>query len=382
MSKKIVLLNTWHNSYDDRVFYHQAKSLAGHGYTIQIISTKEACYKELDNITINSFNDSNLDRIEKVNKITAYLKAFSPDIIICDSPLAVLATNTYRTTHRVKIIYDVTEWYPSKIHLQRFKGYQKLVRYFVLLMANLSAGLAADSFIFGEYYKSLEYRSIYFWKRVCKLPYYPDLEYIQNYPLQEITSEMNLLYTGKINKDKGIDAVMGGIKTAGLRNPEIKFKLKIIGNFQNKDNRYRFNNLQSELPGNVQVTVIKTLPFSEYCKAIGNTDLFLDLRMIDFENTHCLPIKLFYYLACGRPVLYSNLKAIRREIKNINFGYLCDPTDVESIAGHIKQYIDNPALYAEHAANALAISKSTYNWKAVEPNFITFIESHFKKDKN
>ncbi|MDD4969661.1 MAG: glycosyltransferase [Paludibacter sp.] len=379
MSKKIVLLNTWHNSYDDRVFYHQAKSLAEHGYTIQIISTKEACYKELDNITINSFNDSNLDRIEKVNKITAYLKAFSPDIIICDSPLAVLSTNTYRATHRVKIIYDVTEWYPSKIHLQRFKGYQKLVRYFVLLMANLSAGLAADSFIFGEYYKSLEYRSIYFWKRVCKLPYYPDLEYIENYPLREITSEMNLLYTGKINQDKGIDAVMGAIKTAGIRSPEIKFKLKIIGNFQNKENRYRFNNLQSGLPANVQVTVIKTLPFSEYCKAIGNTDLFLDLRIIDFENTHCLPIKLFYYLACGRPVLYSNLKAIRREIKNIDFGYLCDPTDVESIAGHIKEYIDNPNLYAEHAANALAISKSTYNWKAVEQNFISFIESHFRK---
>jgi len=379
MSKKIALLNTWHNSYDDRVFYHQAKCLAENGYKIQIISTKEACYKELDNITINSFNDINLDRIEKVNKITGYLKVFLPDIIICDSPLAVLATNNYRTTHRVKIIYDVTEWYPSKINLRHSKGFQKLLRFFMLLMANLSAGLAADSFIFGEYYKSLEYRCIYFWKKQCKLPYYPDLNYIQNYPLGEITSEMNILYTGKINPDKGIDAVMGAIKTAGKTCPQTVFKLKIIGNFPTVDDRYHFNNLLAEMSGNIQVTVIKSLPFPEYCKTIGNTDLFLDLRKIDFENSHCLPIKLFYYLACGRPVLYSNLKAVRKEVKNINFGYLCDPNDTESIAAHIKDYIDNPRLYAEHASNALSVSRSTYNWKAVEKNFITFIESHFKK---
>ena len=82
MSNKIVFLNTWHKSDDDRVYYHQAKSLANHGFEIQIISTKENCFKKLDNININSFDDSHLSRNEKTEKITDYLTLFSPAIIL------------------------------------------------------------------------------------------------------------------------------------------------------------------------------------------------------------------------------------------------------------------------------------------------------------
>jgi len=113
MLNKIVLLNTWHKSDDDRVYYHQAKSLANHGFEIQIISTKENCFKQIENININSFDDSHLSRKEKIEKITNYLALFSPVIIICDSPLAVFASNNYKKNKKVKIIYDITEWYPS-----------------------------------------------------------------------------------------------------------------------------------------------------------------------------------------------------------------------------------------------------------------------------
>jgi glycosyltransferase involved in cell wall biosynthesis len=375
MPQKIVLLNTWHYSFDDRVFYHQAKSLAGHGFEIMIISTKEDCIKECDNISINSFNDSNLSRDKKMEKIQTNLTHFSPRIIICDSPLAVLAAYRYKKDHPVHIIYDITEWYPSKIHLQHKKGVQRILNFFVLLTFNLLAGIRSDSFIFGEYYKSIEYRKLFFWKRYCKLPYYPDTDYIQYYPLKEINSEMNLLYTGKINQDKGIDAVIGAIKTSALKCPEIQFKLKIIGNFPTNDDQLHFNILTSDLNGNIHINILKPLPFLEFCKTIGDTHLFFDLRKMDIENTHCLPIKLFYYLACGRPVIYSNLKSIRKEIKNFDFGYLCDPADGNSISAHIVDYITNPVMYAEHSSNALNISKSTYNWKAIERDFISFIEN-------
>jgi len=83
---------------------------------------------------------------------------------------------------------------------------------------------------------------------------------------------------------------------------------------------------------------------------------------------------LFYYLACGRPVIYSNLKSIRKEIKNINFGYLCNPIDMQSIAKHITNYIINQDIYFEHAKNALNVSNSIYNWNIIENKFISFIK--------
>ena len=121
MSERIVLLNTWHNSLDDRVFYHQAKSLSKFGYDVRIISTKDNTTEEHDMISIRSFYGHQLTRKDKINKIVENLSLFSPDKIICDSPIAVFASAKFRKTHPVKIIYDITEWYPSKIHLQHYK---------------------------------------------------------------------------------------------------------------------------------------------------------------------------------------------------------------------------------------------------------------------
>jgi len=284
-----------------------------------IISTKEDCIKECDNISINSFNDTNLSRDEKMDRIQTNLTLFSPGIIICDSPLAVFAANRYKKDHTINIIYDITEWYPSKIHLQHKKGVQRILKFFVLLTFNLLAGIRSDSFIFGEYYKSIEYRKLFFWKRYCKLPYYPDTDYIQYYPFKEINSEINLLYTGKINPDKGIDAVIGAIKTSALKCPEMQFRLKIIGNFPKMEDQLHFDILTSDLKENININILKPLPFLEFCKTIGDTHLFFDLRNIDVENTHCLPIKLFYYLACGRPVIYSNLKSYPKGSKGFRF---------------------------------------------------------------
>jgi len=375
MSEKIVLLNAWHNSLDDRVFYHQAKSLSKSGYEVQIISTKDDTIEVLDNISINSFSSHQLTRSDKIKKIIENLTVFSPRLIICDSPLAVFASKSFKKTHPVKIIYDITEWYPSKIQLQYYKGVHKIFRFFVLLLVNFSAGIKSDSFIFGEYYKSIAFRKIFFWKKHIKLPYFPETGYIRYYPLEKITSDINFLYSGKITAEKGIDSVIGAIKLAGLQCPDKQFRLKIIGNFPHTEDQTLFNSWISDVTDNVHVTVIDTMPFPEFCKTIGNTHLFFDLRKRDFENIHCLPIKLFYYLGCGRPVIYSDLKAIRKEIKNINFGYLCNPADVESIAWLIVNYIKHPETYIEHASNALEIYKSAYNWKAIEKGFISFVEN-------
>jgi len=378
MSERIVLLNTWHNSLDDRVYYHQAKSLSKFGYDVQIISTKDNTTEELDSISIRSFYGNRLTRSDKIKRIVENLSLFSPDLIICDSPAAVFASAEYKKIHPVKIIYDITEWYPSKVHLQHYKGFMKGFRFLVLLLGNFTAGIKSDSFIFGEYYKSVIFRMIFFWKKHIQLPYYPDTNFIRYYPYEKITSDINLLYTGKINTDKGIDAVVGAVREASLLCHGIQFRLKIIGNFPTQDDRLHFNRLVSGLPENVVVTVVDFLPYPEFCNTIGDTHLFFDLRKIDVENTHCLPIKLFYYLACGRPVIYSNLKSIRKEIKNINFGHLCDPDDIHTIASNIVQYITQPDIYRIHAANALNISGSQYNWKNIENEFITFIQTSFE----
>lgn len=373
MTKTIAFLITGHSSKDERVYFHQARSLSNIGYQIHIVSTKEDLQELNSSICIHSFNSEGLSQKDKIKNMVEFIGFIRPDIIICDSPLSVIASNLYKKKKTVKIIYDVTEWYPSKKNLRNQHFSSTILKFITLTFLSFFAGIKSDSFIFGEFYKSIPFRVLFCWKKYLYLPYYPDLNYIQYYPPEKIENEINCLYSGIITNDKGIDSIIGAIDIASKELQHIQFNLHVIGVFPLKSDQQNFDLLCSKLNTNVHVDYQALLPFQDYCKVIGNTHLFFDLRQIDLENTYCLPIKLFYYLACGRPIIYSNLKSIRKEIKNFNFGYLCRPNNLQSISNQIIEYIVHPDKYLTHSNNAFNISRTSYNWSTIENNFISFL---------
>ena len=104
------------------------------------------------------------------------------------------------------------------------------------------------------------------------------------------------------------------------------------------------------------------------------SDLFFDLRDRDAENQRCLSIKLFYYMAAGRPVIYSDLKAIVKGCPEIEqFGHLVNPFDTETIVDIVNGYIKDEDLYRKHCAVARQLAEHKYNWKAIEADFVRFI---------
>jgi len=375
MAEKIVFLNTGHKSLDDRVFYHQAKSLLKQGFNIEIISTKEDFISNIDSITINSYDDLKFSQKQKISKIIKYLIHSNPKIIIADTPLAVIASAIYKRKNKTRIIYDITEWYPSKKNLIDNKGVSKIFKAITLTILNLFSGLQSDYFIFGEHFKSIPFRILFFWKSYIYLPYYPDLNYINYFPVSRIENVVNLTFSGIINKEKGIESVINAISLSALKCSDKQFNLRIIGYFPTSEDRLFFEEITKNLQGNFSITLENFLTFPQFCKTIGNTHIFLDLRKKDFENSFCLPIKLFYYLACGRPVIYSNLSSIPKAIPDINFGLLTEPDDSERISNRIIDYINDNDLYNTHCSNALKISKEKFNWQLIENKFVNFIKS-------
>lgn len=372
---KVVFLNTGHKSLDDRVFYHQAQCLLKEGFNIEIISTKEDFAEIIDSIKINSYNDRFFNQKQKINEIIKHLIDSKPEIIVADTPLAVIASAIYRKKNRTKIVYDITEWYPSKKNLIDNKGVRKVVKAITLTLLNLFAGLQSDYFIYGEHFKSIPFRILFFWKSYIYLPYYPNLNYIHYFPVEKIKDVVNLTFSGIINKEKGIESILNAISLASAKCPDKRFNLRIIGYFPTTKDRLFFEKKTTNLPENFSITLEDFLAFPDFCKTIGNTHIFLDLRQKDFENTYCLPIKLFYYLACGRPVLYTNLNSIQKAIPDINFGLLTNPDDSEKISNRIIDYINNNELYSAHAGNALKLAKEHFNWKLIENEFVDFIKA-------
>jgi glycosyltransferase involved in cell wall biosynthesis len=377
----IILLNTAHYSLDDRVFYHQAKSLSENGYRVTIISTIETMKDEKGNIKIFSCNFNSLSPKEKQQKITELLYMIIPDIVICDTPIAVLAAHKYCKEHEIKIIYDVTEWYPSINNLKNIRGLNKWIRCIALMLFNLYAGYLSNGFIFGEYYKSTVFRFLYFRKPFVFLPYFPDLKYIEPIPIRNIEHSIRLFYGGNLRHQRGMQQVIQSTIKAAKRKPETTFQLHLVCNLLTEKNKFYFNELTNNMPSNVEILHKQLLPFSTFCQYITRMDIYFDLRRISWEHSRSLPIKLFYYLACGRPVIYSKLKSITAFFPDISCGHFVNPSKSDVIADCIVNYIDNQDIYAEHCQKALSLSKEKYNWNKIKGDFIRFIAFFMQNQK-
>lgn len=329
-SKHIIFLQAAHTTTDERVLYHQARALQEEGHIVEIYGI-----------------DS-----------TPEFQPKPADIYIVDTPKALWRI---RQTS-AKIVYDITEWYPSKKNLRNIR-FGKITKAIILILANLWAGWRCSAFIFGEEDKARPFRIFFPHKKYIFLPYYPDLTYIHPIPAHDISKECHILYAGALTKEKGWNRVITTMENIAKQIPQTRFHLDII----TKDH-WKY----SQKHDNLFINQHPFMPFEQFCQQIVNYDLFLDLRDIDFENTRCLPIKLFYYLACSRPSIYSNLSAIRKGIPEIIQCTKLVNNHVEATEA-LADYIYDGSLYQAHCNNALHWAKDKYNWDKIKHHFTQLI---------
>ena len=224
------------------------------------------------------------------------------------------------------------------------------------------------------------YRLLFPKKPYEYIGYYPYLKYLKRCKSDLKKDRLNLSFSGKISAEKGFSNFIEVVKILSEEDKQLKIKIKIIGWFDETE-KDKNTALLKSFNSNVEIELFKIQPFENYLSLINDTDIFLDLRTDDFENQRCLPIKLFYYAGLGRPVIYSDLKAIRKEVAVEKFGFLVKPGDAKHIAQLIKNYLSNSPLYQQHCENARDIIEKEYNWKKIENNFISFLNRVFEKDK-
>ena len=366
MPAKVAFILNTHRPDDERVWFQQAKSLEEAGNEVFVLSGC-AVASYLPNVFC--FDGSEIPVKTRIKKMASVLKTWQPDVLICDSPVAILGAKQYKkdTCKKVRIIYDITEWYPSKKNLRKGSFLRKMLKACVLPIFSIYTASCLDGFIFGEYYKARPFRLFFPWKKHIYLSYYADIDCIKQYPLNDISKECRLFYSGNMSKDKGFENVINTAILCAARFPAATFILHVISGAED----YIF---PEKLPASLKIVKTGFLPFIEFCKEIGKADIFLDLRQIDIENTRCLPIKLFYYMATGRPVIYSGLKAIKKEVPEINeIGYLVNPNNAEAVVARISSYLNDARLYSDHSKKARLLAEQKYNWNKIKPEFVKFI---------
>ncbi len=168
---------------------------------------------------------------------------------------------------------------------------------------------------------------------------------------KKISNKKILLYTGSFKTmgvDKGIDEILQAVKKINDKN--IVF-IAVGGN--EKDIKY-------------YEYFAKDIGVDENCLFIGRraqTDLALwqkaaDILLMPFpDKAHyryfMTPLKIFEYMAAGRPIIASSLPSIR-EILNEKNAFFCRPGDVDDLSEKIDYVFDNKEEALEKSEHAFA----------------------------
>lgn len=371
---KILFLTTAHNYDDDRIFFHQAKELIASGFEVKICSLTASFKGEIDDVEIESFDILNESIHSKIDKFTEVCHSFKPDCIICSEPIAVFAANKFRKTKKVRVVYDITEWYPAMSMLQNYQFLMKWVHGFKFSLIQLYAGFLSTHFIFGEETKKFPLAYFFPFKKKIILPYYPHEKFVSENIKILNPDKITLCYTGAISEDKGIGNFFNVVEELKKRNPQLNIKILIVGSARKKEDEVYFSEILAKSSVK-NIEIRKPTSFEGFTKVFSDADICFDLRNFNFENHHSLPIKLFYYIGAGKPIIYSDLKGIRKHMSVSEFGYLVNPKDSKKIADYIESYLKNPELYSLHATNAAKEFKQNYNWNVIKNSFVNFIKN-------
>jgi glycosyltransferase involved in cell wall biosynthesis len=167
------------------------------------------------------------------------------------------------------------------------------------------------------------------------------------------TDQKTVVYTGRINHKKGLKLVIEAAKKL----PDILFIL--VGS-------YGEGPIETMARG---ITNIRIVPFQPP-ETLGQYVFAADMLLIppslqplaEFGST-VLPLKLFFYLASGRPILAGDTPDVREVLKHEENAFLCRPDSLDSLVAGINALSNDTQCAARLAAQALTDSRG-FTWDA------------------
>ena len=372
--KKIAIVTTGHPGKDDRLYYKFAKTFSQNSITTGIITTIEDIDFNEEALSVHGNSGAGKGYISKSKYIMQQLRSFSPDIIICSEIFAILPAFLHKAfcNSACSIIYDITEWYPENIAFKQsyFKG---RCTYIFLYTMMIVFSFFIDGYIAGEKRKLNRFLILSPGKPNEIVSYFPPLAYYPHSDYESPVNGINICFSGLLTAERGFFRFLDVLKSIALRNPGKHITGTIIGKFVLSTDEQNFEIYMKNLPVNLAISFQGWQKYEDLPIALRKVDICIDLREDSYIFTNSLPIKIFEYMACGKPVIYSKNNAIADVFEISEIGFFVSPADSAGIAEIIEMYIDDPALIELHGKQARRLVEQKFNWSVEEKKLLNFL---------
>ena len=358
---KVCILTTVHQPFDTRIFHKEAKSLAKVHEVVLVAPDEERADKEVDGVRVITIKKPENKLLHPVTMWRVFKAGFKQDCDVyhCHEPSSLFVSAVLKVLKMKRLIYDAHEHYPSLIAENSL--FPDFIRPLVRFLADIEERILirfADVVITVDEILALKYRKHH--NNVHIISNYPRLELFKP---DDLNSENGgIIYVGGISRDRGIYQM---IEVANKTNA----KLICVGNFTDELNKNEITNFLEENPSK-NVVFTGLLSHSKVVEYLNMSRLGLILHQPIPRYIHAVSIKLFEYMACGKPVVASNFPEIAKVVKEADCGILVDPTDVDEIVDAILYLLEHPEEAKRMGENGRRAVEEKYNWEKMEEKLL------------
>ena len=173
------------------------------------------------------------------------------------------------------------------------------------------------------------------------------------YPLADAGDRMPvLLYLGTLAEWQGLDLLINAVARLRAEQP---VALRLVGKGSSRQ-RKQLARLIRKQGLEDTVSLEPAVPHHEVPALIAGADICVAPLALDDRNVTqgCCPLKVLEYMACGRPLVATNLPVVRELVREDVDGLLYAPGDAIDLAAQLLRLLRDPQLAARLAANAAA----------------------------
>jgi glycosyltransferase involved in cell wall biosynthesis len=176
-----------------------------------------------------------------------------------------------------------------------------------------------------------------------------------------------ILFMGTIYKFSGLDRVIREFPQVLARHRNAK--LLIVGRGEDED-RLKQLSIQGGLPSHVIFGGLQS--YSALVDIIRSSDICINPFELNGITRDILPTKLFQYLACGKPVIATELPGTLPFLGGAEHGMVY--SSLGSFTGAICDLLDAPTRRDELGRMGIVVTRAKYEWKQIAETLVSWIE--------
>lgn len=311
-------------------------------------------YEGIPNIEVKTLNESvirdegsisKLRYLRALPQIKKIIKDFHPDIVHAHYATSYGFLGALSGFHP----FILSVWGSDVFSFPHISSLHK-----ILLSYNLKK---ADKILSTSHIMAKETK-LYTDKAIEVIPFGVDTEQFKPMNVESFFDKDDIVIgTVKTLEEKyGIDYLIQAFKILSDKYPRLPLKLLIVGGGSLEK---KLKNLADELLIGSKTIFTGKVPFSDVPKYHNMLSVFVSV-----SNSESFGVAVLEAMACGKPVIVSNVGGLPEIVENGKTGFIVPPRDPQKIAEAIEKLILNKELMAEMGRAGRNRVKKFYEWKS------------------